>query len=246
MVDEQEPCVITLVIHQPAESPFDEQMSTDCTVADLVDRVRRRLQAEEGTRIRLICAGAVLQESMSIDKAVRFRHDVSVYHVHCAAHAPQPEPQLQPRVHRHDIVDEDGALLPGHHMQGIPAFDESGEVLINTARSRQADFIWGFSLGCVFALRRTCREFAKRPFVYTCRLVLGVLTLFILMDRAMPRMTQTGIMLGVSCNMLSTGFPQPHQSSAHEAHAAQDDGAARRPLQGQIDPQVLRDESTTL
>ena len=213
---------VTLVIHQPSESPFDEQMNTEQCVSDLVDRVRRRLQADEGTRIRLICAGAVLQEAASIGKAVRFREGVSVYHVHCAVHTPQPELQLQARVHRPDIVDEDGALL-GHHMHGIPAFDE-GEVLLNTARTRQADLIWGFSLG----------------------LVLGVLTLFILVDRAMPRMMQTGIMLGVSCNLLFSGFGSTHGSAHDNANVAQDESGKPSRAFLSSSAEALRDESTSL
>mmetsp|Transcript_48892 Transcript_48892/g.144501 ORF Transcript_48892/g.144501 Transcript_48892/m.144501 type:complete len:205 (+) Transcript_48892:24-638(+) len=189
---------VTLVIHRPDATPFDEAISTEATVADLIERIRRRLGTESGARVRLICAGAVLQESNTVGKAVRATPGgARVFHLHCAVTAvhSQPPPPPPPR---EEVVDELGALLPGHSLHGVPMFDEGGEVL-PPRPSRQADFVWGFSLG----------------------LVLGVLTLFILTDRAMPRTMQSGILFGVSCNLLF-GY-HGGLNDVHEAHPARDD-----------------------
>ena len=127
---------VALVIHQPDCAAFDETMSTEETVGDLLERVRQRLGVVPGARIRLICAGAVLQESSLIGKAVRARPDVGIYHVHCAISAPPPPQPPPPQLA--DAYEGD-MLLPGHQ----PMLDP-GEVVSLSARRGQADFVWGF------------------------------------------------------------------------------------------------------
>ncbi|KAL1519010.1 hypothetical protein AB1Y20_003279 [Prymnesium parvum] len=190
---------LTLVIHQPNGAPFDETIDGEELVDALVERVRRRLCAQPEARVRLICAGAVLLPSITIAKAVRARAGVSVYHIHCA-HTP---PVASPEEEHEAAANELTTILPNHHVNGLQFPVESEhELVVLSMRARQADFIWGFSLG----------------------LVLGVLTLFILVDRAMPRMMQSGILLGISCNMLF-GYGGTI-NSVRQVHGVQDDDTA--------------------
>ena len=233
---------ITLVLHSPDAAVFDETLPACATVSDLVTRVRCRANVSSSHRIRLISSGALLEPSSTIGKAVRARDGVEVYHVHYAVQAPPQEPahvaaptassSLLPQVThggRVTALDDDIAINAGGY-----------EYMMMT-RNRHADLVWGFTLGSPFPLphlttrlppsaqMQLLRHLAPPHPFCSCpfrRLILGVLTLFILTDRSLPRMMQTGILLGVSCNTLFSVLDSPSTVHMEMAHDTRVPGAA--------------------
>ena len=124
---------LTLVLHSPERAAFDERISADATVGDLIDRVKRRIHAEPGSRIRLIAAGAVLDPLSQVREAVRARAGVSVYHLHFAMNAPELS---QP-----DAASTD--LPQACSNSGIALLDDRAVI----SRNRSGDLIWGFAIG---------------------------------------------------------------------------------------------------
>uniref|UniRef100_A0A7S3AVR9 DSC E3 ubiquitin ligase complex subunit 3 C-terminal domain-containing protein n=1 Tax=Haptolina ericina TaxID=156174 RepID=A0A7S3AVR9_9EUKA len=196
---------ITLVLHSPDAAVFDETLPACATVSDLVTRVRCRANVSSSHRIRLISSGALLEPSSTIGKAVRARDGVEVYHVHYAVQAPPQEP-----AHVAAPTASSSLLPQVTHGGRVTALDD--DIAINAGgyeymmmtRNRHADLVWGFTLG----------------------LILGVLTLFILTDRSLPRMMQTGILLGVSCNTLFSVPDSPSTVHMEMAHDTRVPGAA--------------------
>lgn len=183
---------LMLVIHTPDGVSFDESVARESKVADVEARIRTRLRLDTATRIRLFCAGAALLESSKTLEAVRAREGVHVYHIHCSLTPPHP-----PCAEGEGPTDEYLAISP-RHVSGARILNDH-DVMVLSSRNRQADFIWGFILGCDLSHHPASPHHPALPdfcdFALGCRLVLGVLTLFILVDREMPRTMQVPLLM---------------------------------------------------